>query len=157
MKYIENKTYDEIQVGDSAKLLRTLTEKDIELFAIMSGDINPAHVDAEYARSDHFHRIIAHGMWGGSLISTVLGTELPGPGTIYISQSFNFKGPIGIGDTVTVNVTAAGKDQTKNNVTFLCTVTNQKQEEVISGTAVVRAPLEKIRRPRIELPRVILR
>jgi len=157
MNYIENKTFDEIQVGDSAELSHTLTEKDIEIFAIMSGDINPAHVDAEYARSDHFHKIIAHGMWGGSLISAVLGTELPGPGTIYISQSLNFKRLIGIGDTVMVKVAVTEKVQAKKNVTFLCKITNQKQEEVISGTAIVRAPLEKIRRPRVELPQIILR
>ena len=72
--FIENRTFDEIQIGESASLVRTLTREDIELFAVMSGDINPAHVDEEYARSDMFHKIIAHGMWGASLISTVLGT-----------------------------------------------------------------------------------
>ncbi len=79
MEYLENRTFDEIQVGDSAKLTRTLTEKDIQVFAIMSGDINPAHVDVEFAQSAMFHEIIGHGMWGGALISTVLGTQLPGP------------------------------------------------------------------------------
>ena len=74
MEMIENRTFDEIQIGESASLVRTLTREDIELFAVMSGDINPAHVDEEYARSDMFHKIIAHGMWGASLISTVLGT-----------------------------------------------------------------------------------
>ena len=78
--FIENKTYDEINVGDSASLQRTLTPRDIQLFAVMSGDVNPAHVDPEYAKSSLFHEVIAHGMWGGSLISTVLGTHLPGPG-----------------------------------------------------------------------------
>ena len=79
MDYIENRTFDEIKVGDSASLVRTLTKDDISIFAAMSGDVNPAHVDEEYARSDMFHKIIAHGMWGGSLISTVLGTKLPAP------------------------------------------------------------------------------
>ena len=77
---IENRTFSELRVGDSASLSRTLTYQDIELFAIMSGDVNPAHVDKEFADSDMFHKIIAHGMWGGALISTVLGTQLPGPG-----------------------------------------------------------------------------
>ena len=72
-KYIENRTFDEIKVGDSASLTRTLTKRDIELFAVMSGDINPAHMDEEFAKSDMFHKVIAHGMWGGALISTVLG------------------------------------------------------------------------------------
>ena len=76
MDMIENRTFDEIQIGESASLVHTLTREDIELFAVMSGDINPAHVDEEYARSDMFHKIIAHGMWGASLISTVLGTQL---------------------------------------------------------------------------------
>lgn len=157
MRYITNKTFDEINIGDTARLIRTLTKKDIELFAIMSGDINPAHVDDEFAQSDHFHKIIAHGMWGGALISTVLGTELPGPGTLYIGQSLSFKKPIGIADTVTVTVTAMEKNPSNKNITFLCIVKNQNNEEVINGTAVVRASDEKIHRPRIELPSVTLR
>src|ERR1700738_4988907 len=90
-----NYTFDEIQVGDTASVSHQLTQKDINLFAIMSGDINPAHVDAEYAKTDIFHKIVAHGMWGGALISTVLGTKLPGPGTIYLSQSLKFLSPVG--------------------------------------------------------------
>jgi len=70
MDYIENKAFDEIRVGDSASLSRTLRPEDIKLFAIMSGDVNPSHVDEEFARSDMFHKIIAHGMWGGAMIST---------------------------------------------------------------------------------------
>ena len=90
MDYIENRTFDEIKVGDSARLVRTLTKDDINIFAAMSGDVNPAHMDEEYARSDLFHKIIAHGMWSGSLISTLLGTKLPGPGTIYLGQTLTF-------------------------------------------------------------------
>ncbi|HCF78866.1 MAG TPA: enoyl-CoA hydratase, partial [Glaciecola sp.] len=104
MEYIENKTFAEIAVGDSAELVRVLQPKDIELFAVMSGDINPAHVDLEYAQSDIFHKVIAHGMWGGALISAVLGTQLPGPGTIYLHQSLDFIRPVGIGDKVIVKV-----------------------------------------------------
>src|ERR1700740_50597 len=104
MNRIENCTFDEIEIGNTARLIRTLTPKDIELFAIVSGDVNPAHGDAEFARSDVFHKVIAHGMWGGALISTVLGTELPGPGTVYVNQSLHFKRPVGLGDTVTVTV-----------------------------------------------------
>jgi len=74
----------------------------MELFAVMSGDINPAHLDADYAKSDLFHKVIAHGMWGGTLISAVLRTELPGPGTIYLNQSLNFLRPVGLGGTVTL-------------------------------------------------------
>jgi acyl dehydratase len=82
MDYVENRTFDEIKIGDAASLVRTLSKDDISLFAVMSGDVNPTHVDDEYAKSDTFHKIIAHGMWGGALISTLLGTKLPGPGTI---------------------------------------------------------------------------
>ena len=99
VNFIENRTYDEIQVGDSATLTRTLRPEDIQLFAIMSGDVNPAHVDPEYAHSSMFHEVIAHGMWGGALISTVLGTEFPGPGTIYISQTLRFSRPVKVGCT----------------------------------------------------------
>ena len=88
---IENRTFDEIAIGESASIVRTLTQEDIELFAVVSGDVNPAHLDPAYAETDLFHRIIAHGMWGGALISAVLGTELPGPGTIYISQDLHFR------------------------------------------------------------------
>src|SRR5947209_1864061 len=105
METIENRTFDEIQVGDSASLVRTLTRGDIDLFAVMSGDVNPAHVDEEYAKSEQFHKIIAHGMWGGALISTLLGTKLPGPGTLYLGQTLTFRKPVVVGDTVTVAVT----------------------------------------------------
>lgn len=152
--YIENRTLDEIKIGDSASLSRTLTRRDIELFAVMSGDVNPAHVDPEFAKSDIFHKIIAHGMWGGALISTVLGTELPGPGTIYLDQTLRFLGPIGLGDTVTVTVTAREKDVKRKRVTFDCTCVNQDGKTVIDGTALVLAPVKKIKRPRVELPEV---
>jgi len=151
---IENRTYDEIGIGDSANLTHKLTRRDIELFAVMSGDVNPAHVDPEFAKSDMFHKIIAHGMWGGSLISTVLGTELPGPGTIYLDQSLRFLGPIGLGDTVTVSVTAREKNEEHHRITFDCKCVNQAGKVVIDGTALVIAPTEKIKRPRVELPSV---
>ncbi len=151
---IENRTFDEIKVGDTASLTRTLTREDIQLFAVMSGDVNPAHVDEEYARSDVFHRIIAHGMWGGALISTLLGTKLPGPGTIYLGQTLRFTRPVGPGDTVTVSVTATALDPARHRVTLDCRCLNQKGEVVIEGTAEVLAPTEKVRRPRAILPAV---
>src|SRR5687768_6429106 len=128
MDYLENRTFDEIQIGESALLARTLTEKDIQVFAIMSGDINPAHVDIEYAQSDMFHKIIGHGMWGVALISTVLGTQLPGPGTIYVKQSIRFKKPVAIGDELIVKVTAIEKIPEKNRVIFVCECRNQHDE-----------------------------
>lgn len=156
MSRIENRTFDELHIGDSASIVRTLTQKDIELFAIMSGDVNPAHVDEEFARSDMFHQVIAHGMWGGALISTVLGTQLPGPGAIYLTQSLRFRHPVCLGDTITVTVKVAEKSEEKKHVTLDCVATNEKGEVVISGTAEVLAPTEKISRERVILPEVKL-
>lgn len=154
MQYIENKTYDEIEAGDTAALTRTLTRQDIQLFAVMSGDVNPAHVDEEYARSDMFRKIIAHGMWSASLISTVLGTLLPGPGTIYLDQSLKFLRPVGIGDTLTARVTVKTKENEHHRVTLDCVCVNQHGKEVVTGEALVIAPTEKIRRKRVALPEV---
>src|ERR1700693_2524309 len=106
---IENKTHYQIKTGATASLTRTLNPEDIQLFAVMSGDINPAHVDPEYASSTMFHEVIAHGMWGGALISTVLGTQCPGPGTIYIAQTLKFMRPVTLGDIITVSVTVTEK------------------------------------------------
>ncbi len=157
MERIENKTYDELAPGDTAGLVRTLTYKDIEVFAIMSGDINPANVDEDFAKSDMFHKVVAHGMWGAALISTVLGTQLPGPGTIYVDQSLHFHRPVGLGDTITVTVKVARKIEGTHRVDFDCRATNQRGEEVITGTAEVIAPTEKVSRPRIVMPEIELR
>ena len=143
MERIENRTFDELALGDTASLVRTLTHKDIEVFAIMSGDINPAHVDEDFAKSDMFHHVVAHGMWGGALFSTVLGTELPGPGTIYVDQSLHFRRPVALGDTITVTVKVARKIEETHRVFLDCCATNQHGEPVISGTAEVIAPTKK--------------
>lgn len=155
MQFIENRTYNEIVVGDHAELTRRLKPQDIELFAVMSGDMNPAHVDADYAKDDIFHGIIAHGMWGGALISAVLGTELPGPGTIFLDQSLKFEAPVGLGDTVIVRVEVTEK-QDKGRLLLACTCLNQHGKMVIEGSARVIAPREKVRRPRVVLPEVHL-
>ncbi len=157
MQRIENRTFDELKPGDTASLVRTLTYKDIEVFAIMSGDVNPTHVDEAFAKSDTFHNVVAHGMWSGALISTVLGTELPGPGTVYVDQSLHFRQPVFLGDTITVTVTVRSKDEETHRVTLDCRASNQRGEEVISGTAEVIAPTEKISRPRVVLPEIEFR
>ena len=151
---IENRTYDEIEVGDSARTTRTLSQRDIELFAAMSGDMNPLAMDTGYARDATFHRVAAHGMWGGSLISAVLATQLPGPGTIYLSQDLHFHAPINVGDTIEVIVAVTGKDPLQHRVTMHCCVRNQYGTEVILGTAEVQAPTEKVRCQRVDLPEV---
>jgi len=156
MQYIENKTFDEMHIGDSAELTRVLKPGDIELFAVMSGDVNPAHVDSDFAHSDMFHKVIAHGMWGGALISAVLGTELPSPGTIYLNQNLSFRNAVGLGDTITVRVTVAEKSAEHPHVTLDCLCLNQDNEIVIEGRAVIVAPTKKVRRPRVLLPEVHL-
>lgn len=154
--FIENRPFDEIQIGDSAELSRTLTTRDIDAFAVVSGDVNPAHVDEEFAQDDIFHKVIAHGMWGGALISTVLGTQLPGPGTIYLDQTLKFLKPVGVGDTVTVRVTVTEKQADKKRVVLDCLCTNEDDKPVITGQAIVIAPDKKIRRPRIAMPDLVL-
>ncbi|PZU69340.1 MAG: enoyl-CoA hydratase [Sphingobium sp.] len=153
---IENRTFEEIEVGDTASVTRILSRNDIQLFALVSGDVNPAHLDAEYAQTDFFRRIIAHGMWGGGLISAVLGTALPGPGTIYLGQSLRFTRPVGLGDSITASVTVREKLQDKSILLLDCRCVNQNGETVITGEAEVKAPTEKVRRPRIALPDIRL-
>ncbi|MDR5893020.1 MULTISPECIES: bifunctional enoyl-CoA hydratase/phosphate acetyltransferase [Halomonas] len=154
--FIENRTFDEIQVGDEAHLEKRLTLDDIKLFAIMSGDVNPSHVDDDFARSSRFQEVIAHGMWGGALISTVLGTQLPGPGTLYLGQTLSFRAPVALGDVLKVSVRVSAKEDARSQLTLDCRCENQRGKVVIEGEARVLAPTEKIRRPRAVLPRVRL-
>ena len=152
---IENRTFDEIAVGDSASIVRTLTLDDITLFAVVSGDLNPSHVDPGYAETDRFHGVVAHGMWGGGLISAVLGTRLPGAGTVYLSQDLQFVAPVAVGDTITTTVTAIEK-LPGGRVVFDCRCVNQAGHDVITGAAEVQAPPEKVRRVSMEMPDVHL-
>jgi phosphate acetyltransferase len=150
--FIENRTFDELLAGQQALLQRSVTADDIKAFALVSGDVNPAHVDAEYAEASRFHGVIAHGMFAGALISSVLGTEFPGPGTIYIAQSLHFHRPVRVGDRLSVQVTVIDKDAETRNVRLDCAVLNQLQQTVVSGEALVRAPTSKVLRPRADLP-----
>lgn len=125
------------QVGDAATVQRTITERDIELFAEVTGDRNPVHLDDRFARQTRFGRRIAHGMLGASLISAVLANELPGPGTIYLSQTLQFTAPIYLNDTVTVHVTVTKIREDKPIVTLETLCINQHGEIVIRGEAVV--------------------
>ena len=152
---IENITYDELSVGQSARLLRTLTLEDIQAFAAVSGDTNPAHLDEAYANDTMFHGVIAHGMWGGALISALLGTKFPGPGTIYLQQDLHFTRPVRIGDTLSVVATVVSKEE-KNRVQLECTVENQKGEKVLNGMAKIIAPTQKISRPKLNAPHIQL-
>ncbi len=152
---LKNITYDELQVGDSATFSRTLAEDELVLFAAMSGDVNPVHLDAEFAASTPFKERIAHGMWSGSLISAALATVLPGPGTIYLEQNLAFKRPVKVQDTLTVNLTVLAKEA-KNRVLIGCDVRNQNGQKVVTGEARVMAPTQSLTLPRPTLPRITI-
>jgi phosphate acetyltransferase len=154
LQYIENVTYDELTIGQSARLIRTLALTDIQAFAAVSGDYNPTHLDAEYAVQTLFHGVVAHGMWGATLISSLLGTQFPGAGTIYVDQSLHFIKPVHVGDTLTVIATVTAKEDATKRVTLDCQVINQKGIVVLSGTAVILAPTQKITRKAINVPQV---
>jgi phosphate acetyltransferase len=149
MVIIENKTFDEVQLGQSAQLQRTLTHDDIVLFGVMSGDANPSHFAAT---DDRQHRVVGHGMWGASLISALLGNELPGAGSVYKSQSLDFHATVDLGDTLTVTITVKAKDAADHSLTFDCLALNQRGETVFTGTASVFAPTEKKIQERMALP-----
>ena len=124
-------------LGETASLTRTVTESDVQQFADLVGDHNPVHVDDTFAKKTRFGRRIAHGMWGVSLISAVLGTRLPGPGTIYLSQTIQFLAPVYPGDTVTAEVTVVKVREDKPIVTLETLCQNQDGEVVLKGEAVV--------------------
>ncbi len=145
-RYLINKTYDEIAIGDSASLTRTLMPEDVKLFAILTGDVNPATNDPNYSTSGMFREAIAHGMWSGSLISTVLATQFPGPGTILVDQSLHFARPVTIGDRIIITVTVKQKFEHNKHIVFDCVCVNQEGLQVVRGTAEVLAPNEKISR-----------
>jgi phosphate acetyltransferase len=141
---ITNKTFDEIQLGDSARMQRTLTKQDIDVFGLLSGDMNPTHFSDEYAQMLlERHKLVGHSMWGGALISSLLGNDLPGPGTVYISQNFEFHHVVELGDILTITVKAQSKNTTDGSVLFECSAINQRDERVITGVARVKAPTKK--------------
>ncbi len=133
-------TIDQIQVGDSATFAKTVTEADVVLFAGVSGDLNPAHVNAQEAEKGMFKQRIAHGMLSASFISTVLAMSLPGPGTIYLSKELRFTTPVFFGDTVTATCTVTEKIDAKNRIKLETVARNQHGDVVIEGVATVMPP-----------------
>ncbi len=141
---ITNKTFDEIQVGDTASMERMLTKQDIDMFGVLSGDLNPTHFSDEYAQMLlERHKLVGHSMWGGALISSLLGNDLPGPGTVYLSQHLEFHNPVELDDTLTITVTVRSKNPADGSVAFDCRAVNQRGEEIITGVAKVKAPTKK--------------
>ena len=134
------KTIEELSIGQSARFSKTITEADVYLYAGVSGDFNPAHVDEEFAKKTFFKTRIAHGMLTASFISTIIGTMLPGPGSIYMRQEVNFTAPVKIGDTVTAIVEVAEILTEKKRVRLKTTCVNQEGTTVVDGEALVSPP-----------------
>ncbi|PIE71672.1 MAG: enoyl-CoA hydratase [Deltaproteobacteria bacterium] len=134
------KTIDEIHVGDTAAFSKTITETDVYMYAGITGDFNPAHIDDVYAAGTFFKKRIAHGMLTAGFISGLLGTRLPGPGTIYIKQDLQFMAPVYFGDTITATVTVKAVLTEKNRVIVTTTCTNQDEKVVLDGEAMVMPP-----------------
>jgi len=130
-------TINEMKIGDSASVTKTVTETDVYLFAGITGDLNPAHTNEVAASQTMFKGRIAHGMLGAGFISAVLGMYLPGPGCIYVGQTLSFTAPVRIGDTVTATATVEEIDVEKNRCILDTTVTNQDGKAVIKGKATI--------------------
>ncbi len=156
---IENRTFAEISIGDSASLTRLATQRDLDLLAIVSGDVNPLLPDldslgANQAAKTPFHETVAHGLYGSALLSGVVGVKLPGPGAVLLAQNIRYLAPVAVGDTLTVTVTVTEKDESQPELRLDCQGVNQLGQRVLTGTAHVRAPTKKIRAPRPDLPSV---
>lgn len=134
------KTIDELKVGDVAEFSKTVSETDIYLYAGITGDLNPAHINEEHARKTFFKTRIAHGMLLAGLISTVAGNKLPGPGTVYVKQELNFLAPVRIGDTITARAEVIEIINEKNRVRLRTSCLNQDGTTVLDGEALVSPP-----------------
>ena len=136
------KTIDLIKIGDTSFQEKVITEHDVELFGEVTNDYNPAHFDSEYAKGTMFKRRISHGMLIGSLFSKVFGMDLPGNGSIYLSQSLRFRRPVYFDDVITATVTVTEIDLVKNRVKFDCAATNQNDVIVVIGEAIIMPPVK---------------
>ncbi len=152
MSQISNYIFDEIFIGQTATYSRLIGEKEVLLFAAASGDVNPVHLDAEFAAGTIFKERIAHGMMSGAIISAAIALELPGPGSIYLGQSLRFRLPVKIGDELTAQLEVTSKREDRKWITLDCVVINQHGKTVTSGTAEVMPPAEKLIIDRPPLP-----
>lgn len=137
------KTIDQLIIGDAAEFTKTISESDIYLFAGLTGDLNPAHINEPYAQNTFFKARIAHGMLMAGFISAVIGMQLPGPGSIYIRQELNFLAPARIGDTITARVEVTQIQSEKNRITVRTSCTNQENKLVLDGEATISPPKAK--------------
>lgn len=157
MDTLENRTFDELEIGDKAQIIREVTNNDVLLFAFLSGDTNPLHLDDEYAKTTQFGERIAHGMFSAMLVTTAVATKLPGPGSIYRGQEMKFQRPVYIGDTITADLVLVEKKKRGNLVKIDCKMTNQKGEVIFTGTSTAIAPTEKIKIQASPLPVVTIK
>lgn len=134
------KTFDQLKVGDSDRFSKTITDADVYLFAGVTGDLNPAHIDETYAKDTFFKTRIAHGMLSAGFVSAVIGMRLPGPGSVYMRQTLDFLAPVRIGDTVTATVEVVEKMEDKKRVRLKTTCANQEGTTVLAGEALVSPP-----------------
>ncbi len=134
------KTIDALNIGDRAGFTKTISESDVYLYAGITGDLNPAHINEPYAANTFFKTRIVHGMLPAGFISAVIGTQLPGPGTIYVSQTIHFKAPVSFGDTITASVEVIEINTEKNRVRLLTACENQDGVTVLDGEAMVSPP-----------------
>lgn len=137
---MKGKTIKDLKLGDSASFAKTISETDVYLYAGITGDINPAHINETIAKDSMFKGRIAHGMLTAGLVSAVLGVQLPGPGTIYLSQELKFTAPVRFGDTIKATATVVEKIEEKNRVKLETICTNQNDEVVLKGFALVMPP-----------------
>jgi 3-hydroxybutyryl-CoA dehydratase len=137
---ITGKSIDELKVGDVAEFAKTVAETDIYLYAGITGDFNPAHVNEAYAKTTFFKTRIAHGMLTAGFISAIIANQLPGPGTIYLKQDLSFLAPVHMGDTITGRVEVIELNVEKNRVRLKTTCSNQDGVMVISGEGLVSPP-----------------
>ena len=137
---MNGKSIDQFNIGDSAEFTKTITEYDVYQYAGVTGDFNPVHINEVYAKETFFKKRIAHGMLAGGLISAVLGTRLPGPGSVYLRQELNFTAPVYFGDTVTAKVEIVDINTGKKRITLKTTCTNQDDKMVVDGEAVISLP-----------------
>jgi len=137
---MHGKTIDQIKVGDQAEISKTISESDVYLYAGITGDLNPAHVNEAYAEQTFFKTRIAHGMLSAGFVSALLGMHLPGPGTIYMHQSLSFKAPVKIGDTLTARVEVLEVIAEKNRIRLQTVCENQEGTVVLDGEALVSPP-----------------
>ena len=137
---MNGKSIDQFNIGDSAEFTKTITEYDVYQYAGVTGDFNPVHINEVYAKETFFKKRIAHGMLAGGLISAVLGTSLPGPGSVYLRQELNFTAPVYFGDTVTAKVEIVDINTGKKRITLKTTCTNQDDKVVVDGEAIISLP-----------------